>query len=470
MPQPANGLPTFRKTSEVGLQAASTTSTSTQITLITILLDTHQTEPRMQRFFQRFTLATLVVSLSSPLFAADGDWPTFRGSDRTGIAPDQGLLTQWPEGGPQLAWTASGIGKGYSSPAISQGKIFTMGDGLSTAQDPDEYLICLALADGKELWRSKLGPAWTQGQPSWQSSRSTPTIDGDSVYALTADGVLVKLSTKDGAEAWRKNLKEEFGGKKADGWGYSESVLIDGDHLICTPGGEANTMVALNKNSGELIWSCQRSEDRGAGHASIVISHPGGKKVYVTTTGTGAMGVDPETGTLLWDYEIVRTTAVIPTPIVKGDLVFFTAGYGTGGALVRQTRNGDAVTIEEIYPCDPQLQNKHGGVILIGDYLYGDSGDSGTPFCANMETGEVLWKSRGSGKKSACVAAADGHLYFRYQNGTMTLVKANPESFEEVGSFTEPGSGERPSWAHPVIAHGKLYLRGDDTLHCYSLK
>ena len=426
----------------------------------------------MLRSLHSLTIALIsTFTLLPQLRAEDGDWPTFRGSDRTAIASDKGLLKEWPESGPKLQWQASGMGRGYSSPAISNGKIITMGDGLSTVQDADEYLICLNLEDGKEQWRSKLGPAWTKHQQtSWQSSRSTPTIDGDSVYALTADGILIKLSSEDGTEHWRKNLKEEFGGKKADGWGYSESVLIDGEHLICTPGGEANTMVALNKKTGELIWSCQRPGDRGAGHASVVISQPAGKKVYVTTTGSGAMGVDPETGSLLWDYEIPRTTAVIPTPIVKDDLVFFTAGYGTGGALVRQVKKEGSVTIEEIYGCDPKLQNKHGGVILIGNHLYGDSGDAGSPFCADLESGEQLWKGRGSGKKSACVAAADGHLYFRYQDGTMTLVKANPEEFQEVSAFTVPGSGDRPSWAHPVIAHGNLYLREGDTLLCYSLK
>ena len=294
----------------------------------------------MLRSIRYLAVSAIAIGSCASTYAADGDWPTFRGADRSGIASDTGLLTQWPEAGPELLWKTNGLGRGYSSPAISNGKIYTMGDGLSTVQDSDEYLICLDQKDGSELWRSKLGPARTKGQPSRQSSRSTPTIDGDSVYALTADGVLIKLSASNGSESWRKSLKEEFGGKKADSWGYSESVLIDGNHLICTPGGETHTMVALDKTSGELIWSCQRPGDRGAGHASIVISNVAGKKVYVTTTGTGAMGVDPQTGKLLWDYEIVRTTAVIPTPIVKDDFVFFTAGYGTGGALVRQKREG----------------------------------------------------------------------------------------------------------------------------------
>ncbi len=248
-------------------------------------------------------------------------------------------------------------------------------------------------------------------------------------------------------------------------------MLVDGDLLVCTPGGPENTMVALNKDSGSVVWTCSRPDDRGAGHASIVISNVGGTKVYVQTTGSGGMGVRASDGKLLWDYEVPKTTAVIPTPIVRDDLVFFTFGYNTGGALVRQVPTTDGVNIEEIYPLNTKLQNKHGGVVLVGDYIYGDSGDSGSPFCAELMTGEIRWKTReGSGKKSASVAAADGHLYFRYQDGTMTLVEANPEEFREVGSFKIPGSGDRPSWSHPVIADGKLYLREGDKLFCYRLK
>ena len=424
----------------------------------------------MTRCLHRFAMSLcLLASFPFLAQAEEGDWPTFRGATRTAVAPDTGLLTKWPGDGPKLLWETDGMGRGYSSPAIADGRIYTMGDGLSIAPDSDEYLVCLNQADGKVLWFSKTGPAWDSGQESWQSSRSTPTVDGDSVYVLTAFGKLIKFNT-DGLEVWRGDLKEDFGGKKADGWGYSESVLIDGQLLVCTPGGPDNTMVALDKDTGSVVWTCSLPDDRGAGHASIVIANVGGTKVYVQTTGTGAMGVRANDGVLLWDYEIKKTTAVIPTPIVKDDFVFFTAGYGTGGALVRQVPTPSGVIIEEIYPPSPELQNKHGGVVLVGDYLYGDSGDGGVPFCAEMTTGEVQWKSRGSGKKSASVAAADGHLYFRYTDGTMTLVKANPEGFEEVGSFKVPGSGDRPSWAHPVIADGKLYLREGDKLFCYSLR
>jgi outer membrane protein assembly factor BamB len=287
---------------------------------------------------------------------------------------------------------------------------------------------------------------------------------------LTAHGELICCQVS-GEELWRKNLKQDFAGKKADGWGYSESVLVDGDKLVCTPGGEQNTIVALDKQSGDTLWTSSRPDDRGAGHASIVIAEVQGPRVYVQVTGSGPMGVRATDGKLLWTYGIDRTTAVIPTPIVRDDLVFFTAGYGRGGALLRQISMGeDEVSVDEVYPPSRELANKHGGVVLVGDYVYGDSEDRGIPFCADLMTGEIKWKSRGSGRNSASIIAADGGLYVRCADGTMSLVKASPDEFEELGSFTIPGSGDRPSWSHPVIADGRLYLREGDKLLCYQLR
>jgi outer membrane protein assembly factor BamB len=400
--------------------------------------------------------------------AADS-WPTFRGPDRSGVAAETGLLDQWPAGGPKLLWTAKGAGRGYASVAIADGKLYTLGDGLSTASDADEYLVCFDQRDGRQLWASKTGAAWNSGQESWQSARSTPTVDGDRVYVLTPHGELICFTTG-GDEVWRKHLVDDLGGDKADGWGYSESVLIDGKQLVCTPGGPKHTMVALDKATGETIWTTSRAEDRGAGHASIVISQLGSNRVYVQTTGSGGMGVRANDGKLLWTYDFVPTTAVIPTPIVRDDLVFLCAGYGTGGALLRQVAKGSEVEVVEIYATKKELANKHGGIVLQGDYLYGDSEDRGIPFCADLMTGEVIWKSRGSGRNSASVTAADGHLYVLFSNGTMALVKATSEGYEESGSFEVPGSGDRPSWAHPVVFGGRLYLREGDLVHCYDLK
>jgi len=357
-----------------------------------------------------FSIVQIYCS-ASPLHA-DNNWPTFRGADRTAVAPDTDLLEQWPQAGPKLVWETAGVGRGYASVAISGGKFFTLGDGLSTESDKDEYLTCFNLTDGKHLWSAKTGEPWTAGKPTWQSSRSTPTVDDDRVYVITPAGKLFCVSAG-GKEQWQVDLKAEFGGKKAESWGYSESVLIDGDNLICTPGGPENTMVALNKLTGEKVWSTQRSGDRGAGHSSIVISEVGGIRVYVQLTGSGPMGVRANDGELLWTFDIDKTTAVIPTPIIRDDLVFFAVGYKRGGALLRQVAQGDKVSVETVYELNKKLSNKHGGVVLVGDHVYGDSDDKGTPFCADLMTGEIKWKSRGSGKKSASIAAADEHLYIR---------------------------------------------------------
>lgn len=415
-------------------------------------------------------LSGLLIASSAVAVSVAADWPTFRGPQRTAVSPETGLLQEWPADGPPMLWKTEGLGRGYSSLAISGGKIYTLGDGL-TEEDKDEYLLCYDQNNGQLLWKVRTGTPWTGGKPDWQGPRSTPTVDGERVYALTAEGDLVCCSTGDGSEQWRKNLKTDFGGQKADNWGYSESVLIDGDLLVCTPGNDQATMVAMHKTTGEVVWKSIREGDRGAGHSSIVITDIAGTKVYVQDTGSGSMGVRASDGHLLWKYDVERTTAVIPTPIVRGDLVFFVAGYKRGGALLQQVPGADgAIDIKELYPLQTKLANKHGGVVLVGDYLYGDSDDAGVPYCADLLTGEVKWQKRGSGKGSAAMIAADGRLYIQFANGTMVLAKASPEEYVEVGAFTIPGSGDRPSWAHPVIADGKLYVREHNSLLCFDIQ
>ena len=416
-------------------------------------------------------LLVLGASIPLPSIATAGDWPTFRGPDRSAVSKETGLLQSWPSSGPPLVWETRGAGRGYSSLAVVGGRVYTLGDGLSTSDDKDEYLLCFDQKDGKPLWKTKTGEPWNDRNPNWGSSRSTPTVDGELVYVITPRGDLVCCETAAGKERWRKNMKGDFEGAKADGWNYSESVLVDGDRLVCTPGGPKATMVALNKLTGDFIWKAVRQDDRGAGHSSIVISEVGGTRVYVQDTGSGPFGVRASDGKVLWSYPIKATTAVIPTPVVRGDLVFFTAAYQLGGGLLRQAPgpNGD-VKVEEIYPPNIKLMNKHGGVVLVGDYLYGDSDDKGTPFCAELMTGEIKWNKRGSGKGSASFAAADGCLYIHYADGTMVLAKASPQDYTEVGSFKVPGSGQRPGWSHPVIADGKLYIREQDQISCYDIK
>jgi len=421
-----------------------------------------------------FRLTALLIASStgfciSQLSFAE-DWPTFRGAQRKAVTSDTNLMQSWPEEGPKLIWETTGAGRGYASFAVAGERIFTLGDGLSTASDKDEYLTCFDRQTGKQLWATKTGPAWEEMKADWHSSRSTPTVDGEMVYVVAPKGVLVACNAADGSEVWRKNLVDEIGGKKDDPWGYSESVLIDGDKVICTPGGDKATMVALNKTDGQVIWTCVRPGDIGAGHASIVVSEVGSNRVYVQTTGSGAIGVSAKDGQMLWSYPISKTTAVIPTPIVRDDYVFFSVGYGQGGALLQQVEDASGkVMIKEIYGLNTKLGNKHGGVILMGDYLYGDADDRGTPFCADLMTGEQKWQGRGPGKGSAVVIGGDDMLYIQFQDGVMALVKADPTNYSVVSKFKIPGSGDRPSWAHPVIVDGRLYVRSQDRILCYDI-
>ncbi|MBX3442899.1 MAG: PQQ-like beta-propeller repeat protein [Planctomyces sp.] len=421
------------------------------------------------RLTRLLPLVACFAAASARGAAPEHNWPTFRGPHRTAVSTETGLLTAWPEEGPKLLRSIPGSGRGYSSLAVVDGRIYTLGDGLSIAPDRDEYLVCFDQETGQPLWMTKTGPAWNEGNPGWQSSRSTPTVAEDNVYVITPQGVLHCCAVADGKEQWKKDLQREFRGTKADGWGYSESPLVDGDRVIVTPGAPTNTMVALNRGTGEVVWTASREGDRGAGHSSIVISEVGGVRVYVQTTGSGALGVRADDGELMWSYEIDSTTAVIPTPIVRDDLVFFTAGYGRGGALLRQIASGGSVTIDEIYGLQQRLANKHGGVVLVGDHLYGDSDDKGRPFCADLLTGEIAWNERGPGSGSAAIAAADGHLYIRWADGLVALVKANPQAYEVVSTFTPPGSGDRPSWAHPVISNGRLFLREHNAILIYDI-
>ena len=410
----------------------------------------------------------LLFSIATTLTA--GDWPTFRGPHRADVTPNAKLLQEWPADGPKVVWEAAGAGRGYASVCIQGNKFYLLGDGISTKDgDKDEYLTAYDLKTGKQLWATNTGKAWNEGPQDWQSSRGTPTVDGDRVFAITPHGQLIAANTADGKIEWQKDLVKDLKGKKGDPWGFGESPTVDGDRLICTPGAEA-TMVALNKKTGDLIWTCVRPGDRGAGHASIVTSQIAGKKVFVQTTGGGAMGVSDD-GTLLWSFPIDSTTAVIPTPIVRENLVFFAAGYGRGGALLKQVPNDKGgVDVETIYGLNPKLGNKHGGVVLVGDHLYGDSDDSGVPFCANLMTGEQSWKSRGVGGGSAAITSADNKLYIQWANGNFALVDAKQDGYHEISHFKIPGSGgPRPSWAHPVILDGKLYVRQDDKVICYDI-
>jgi outer membrane protein assembly factor BamB len=408
-----------------------------------------------------------MVAAARPSSAAEkttADWPQFRGPNRDGISADTGLLKSWPKEGPPLAWQAGDLGKGFSSVAIAGGKIFTMGD-----IDDSAYLFALDLKDGKKLWSKKVGK---KGGRRHDGPRSTPTVDGDRVYVLGQLGDLVCFMTGDGLEAWRKSLPKDLGGTVGV-WNYCESPLVDGDKLICTPGGKTATLAALDKKTGAIVWKAAVPGGSRADYASAVISEAAGVRQYVQLMAVGVVGIAAKDGKFLWKYDkLGRNTANVPNPIVQGDYIFCAAGYGKGGALLKLSAADNGIRAEEVY-YEKALKNRHGGVVMAGDYIYGDLDQAGKPWCALWKTGKVVWQKKGGGPGggSAAVTYADGLLYFRYQNGVMALVAPAPgaNAYKEISTFKIPNVSQ-PSWSHPVVAGGKLYLREQDTLYCYDIK
>jgi outer membrane protein assembly factor BamB len=331
-------------------------------------------------------------------------------------------------------------------------------------------LIALSAENGAEIWSTPLD---ADGEPN-----GTPTADGAHLFAITYHGVLVCAESATGRVVWRKSFVADFGGREPQ-WGYSESPLVDGNVVACTPGAEQALIVALDKATGDTMWTAAApSEMRGRGHggagySSIVVGQGAGIRQYVQLVGDGVIGVAVADGTPLWGYNrIANGVANIPTPIVQGDYVLASSGYGAGTALLRLEPSDGGVKVHEVYfhPGN-KMQNHHGGMVLVDGYVYlGHGHNQGLPMCVEFLTGRVAWGPvRGPGTDSAAVIYADGHLYFRYQNAVMALLEATPEAYRLKASFRLPSHLDN-SWPHPVVANGHLYLRDQDVLMCYDLR
>ena len=411
------------------------------------------------------------ISRSANMGTSTSDWPQWRGPERDGTSQESGLLKQWPAEGPKLLWQVNDIGDGYSTPAVVGTRIYLM----SNRGMENEFVQALSTQDGKPVWTTRVGNVGNPDQnPPYPKARSTPTVDGDFIYALGSDGDLACLETSSGKIRWQKSLRKEFGGQPGE-WAYAESPLVDGDVVVVTPGGAQATMVALNKKTGTVIWKSAVPGGDPAGYASAIVVQGGGRKQYVQFLEKGIVGVDAKTGEFLWRYkEVVKGPAQAFTPVARGEYVYGGA-LSIGGGLVRLKPDGGGVAAEQVY-FTRGLPNGFGGAVLVGDYLYGTEIAGKELVAAEFTTGKVKWKAESLGMSS--VAYADGHLYLHKENGDSVLVEATPEGYREKGRFTPPnqpkhkkvGQYAESAFAYPVIANGRLYIRDLETLWAYDIK
>jgi outer membrane protein assembly factor BamB len=431
--------------------------------------------------------AWFFLSVLSGTTAVAADWPQWQGPDRNAVSKETGLLKEWPEGGPPLAWKVKDLGGGYSAPSVAGGRLF----GMST-RDKDEVVWALDEKDGKELWVAPLGAAYT-GQRMPQAREGpgcTPTVDGERLYVLGRGGDLTCLQVKDGKILWQRSLTKDFGGR-VPAWSYNESPLVDGDKVVCTPGGPDATLVALDKVTGKTLWKSQvpGADDGGRGgfggftpsgasYASAIAIDVGGKREYVQLTAKALVGVAADDGKFLWRYDRPANRMAIncSSPIYHDGQVFAASAYGAGGGLAKLTADKDAgVKAEEVYSTR-NMQNHHGGMIFHNGHLYGANGgnEGGFLVCLDFKTGKVMWDERDKpgrrGVQKGSVALADGRIYYLQEDGTVILFEPSPKEYGERGRFKHPDRSRAPDWTHPVVANGKLYLRDQGVLLCYDVK
>jgi outer membrane protein assembly factor BamB len=412
------------------------------------------------------TATTPLAGLKSPsgksAAAGGGAWPGFQGPNRDNQSQETGLLKEWPPEGPPPAWPApmTGLGQGYSAVSVANGLVFTMG-----TPGGEEAVLAIDLEKGTLKWSVPTGGAVFQDDQG-NGPRGTPTIDGEYAYALGALGDLVCIDTRAKSVRWHKNLMQDFGSPGVK-WGFSESVLIDGPRLICTPGAPGAMMVALNKLDGTPVWKCAAPGNPVPGYASPILADIAGTRQYITYTGAGVVGVRANDGQVLWgNNSTAHTPANCTTPLLIRDHIFVSSAYNGGGALIHLSANESGGIEPQLVFHTNRMNNHHGGMVCIGSYVYGANGDILT--CLNLEHNEIAWQNRSVGKGS--LTYADGNLYVRSETGPVALVEATPDGYHEKSRFTPPTSGNDRAWAYPVVAAGRLFLRDEDGLACYSLR
>ena len=410
-----------------------------------------------------FTLAFLLLFVTT-LSAAE--WTMFHGPDGKNQSPETGLLTSWSEGGPKLFWKIGNIGEeisGFSSVTIQNARIFTSGN-----KDKRSIVYCFGL-DGKPLWHYDNGPAWTG---SYVGTRSTPTVDGEFVYDFSPHGELVCLKVINGEKVWRRNMLTDFEGENIQ-WGLTESVLIDGDRLYCAPGGAKASFVALNKRTGDTIWTTPSLGEKTSYSSPILFEHSG-LRIIATMYAKGIFGVNAENGELLFQLRYEHKNDInCARPIYHDGNLFITNNTfdrgGQGAVVLKLSVANGKVTLDEVWK-NRNFDNLHDSVLLLDGFLYGTSSEykGGVFMCVDWKTGETRYEAgRDIGK--GALTSAEGLIYFLNEKREMLLIRPNPEKYEVISQFELPEGGEGTTWAHPVICGKRLYIRHGTFLYCYDI-
>lgn len=396
----------------------------------------------------------LLLTTASVVAARAAEWPQWRGLHRDGKSVEGGLLKKWPAGGPRVVWKATGLGEGYSSYSVAQGRLYTQGQ-----QGNNEHVLALDLATGKKVWQVPAGGSYRESRGN--GPRGTPTIDGDLLYSMSADGTLTALHKADGKKQWEKNVVDAFGGHVIH-WGMSDSPLIDGNKVIVQAGGRGASVVALDKTNGNVIW---KSGSDPAGYSSCIAFDFGGMRNIVAFTGAAAVGINAANGAEQWRYEkVANRTANIATPLYHDGHVFLSSDYGTGCALLKLSASGGKVSASEVY-FNRDMRNHYCTSVLVGEHVYGFSSNILT--CMKFATGEVAWRDRSVGKGQ--LLFADGMLFLQGEGGDLALAAATPDAYRELARHSI-GRREYPVWTQPVISDGRLYVRDQDQLTCFDVK
>lgn len=407
---------------------------------------------RIGNLIKLVILMTMCCLLSQAAHGNQTPWPQWRGMQRDGHSECVGLLDKWPAAGPKQLWKTEGLGAGYSSVSVTHDRIYTTGQ-----IEKKDYLFAMN-KQGRLLWQREIGPGWFK---NYASARSTPTVVDKRIYVMTGAGTVGCFEAESGRRLWSVDIVKRFAGR-VPRWGMAESLVILSDRLFCTPGGKDASIVALNRHTGETLWTSQGLND-ASGYCSPLIVELNHRPILLTMTEKAAIGMDTRDGTVLWRHGHVNSFKVnANTPIYRDGRIYVTSGYGKGGELLEVSDQGTV----SVRWSDKTLECHHGGVVLVDGYIYGSAGKTGKWICLDFNTGRIMYETRGVGK--GAVTYADGMLYCYGENGKVALVPASPHEHKIVSSF-RINSGKGRHWAHPVVADKRLYIRHGEVLMAYDI-